>query len=314
MNAQSTPFSSTTSKKRELSSPEFCIDSKKNKHGSLSSESELNVSEIPDSTPTDTSTITDMASSQTGQQTAQPAQLTSPHITIPSSEMLKLSDMLKDTFRGEIVNLVDSVVTGVLSGLSDRIASLEEKNLNLERENRSLRARVTSLEKAADQAEQYSRRNCLRITGIQEDPGEDTDEIVLKMAADLGADIQINDIDRSHRVGKRRSDRVKPREMIVKFATFRTRQKLYKLRTSLKNKGYNGVFLNEDLTKTRSKVLYDARQIVKSEQAKGVWTSDGVILIKDHTEIVHRVTTVSELAAIEFPPKPDNEQGGAETE
>lgn len=64
------------------------------------------------------------------------------------------------------------------------------------------------------------------------------------------------------------------------------------------------MFLNEDLTKYRSEVLYEARKMVKSETAKGAWSSDGNILIKDHDEKVHRVYSLSNITAINFPPKP----------
>ena len=39
------------------------------------------------------------------------------HIASPPSEMMKISDMLKETFRDEIELHVDSVVKGVLKGL-----------------------------------------------------------------------------------------------------------------------------------------------------------------------------------------------------
>ena len=115
--------------------------------------------------------------------------------------MLKLSDLLKDTFRGEIVGLVDNIVTGVLKGLQERITTLEESNQNLLATNKSLTARVAVLESQADQAEQYSRRNCLRISGIPEETGENTDNIVLRIANDIESDVRPQDIDRSHRVG-----------------------------------------------------------------------------------------------------------------
>ena len=80
-----------------------------------------------------------------------------PHIVIPESEMNKLSLMLKDTFKGEIENLVQSVVKGVLKGLNDRIDTMEKnitelhkKNTDFENQNTTLTARVSSLEKAAD--------------------------------------------------------------------------------------------------------------------------------------------------------------------
>lgn len=224
-----------------------------------------------------------------------------PHITIPPSEMLKLSEMLKDTFRGEIVAMVDSVVQGVLKGLIDRIASLEVKNKTLETENNSLRAQISGLEKKAEQAEQYSRSNNLRISGCPETNAESTDEIVLKMAADIGTDLRIDEIDRG--VGRFDPSRSRPREIIVKFTSYRARQKILKMRSALKDNGYVGVFLNEDLTKHRSEVLYEARKAVKSDTVKGAWSSDGNILIRDHNDKIHRVYSLNDITAINFPPK-----------
>lgn len=222
MNEPETPNANVNTKKRELSSPEFSVD-KKNKI-SLSTSSVSDVSDISELSATEQSP-TEMA---TG----------TPHITIPPSEMMKLSEMLKETFKGEIVNLVDSVVQGVLKGLNDRIGSLEEKNKILETQNNDLKARGLVLENKAEQAEQYSRRNNLRITGCPETNTVNTDEIVLRMASDIGTDLHISEIDRSHRVGKPDSNRTRPREVLVKFTSYRARQKLYKMKTALKDNGY----------------------------------------------------------------------------
>lgn len=291
MNVQETP--NANSKKRELSSPEFSVD-KKNKAStstsSMSDISDISLTEQPN----------EMASGTTeGQEIS-----STPHITIPPLEMMKLSEMLKETFRGEIVTMIDSVVQGVIKGLTDRLGSLEEKNKILESENNGLRAQISALEKKAEQSEQYSRRNNLRISGVPETNAENTDEIVLKMATDIGSDLRIEEIDRSHRIGKSDPNRSRPREVIVKFTSYRARQKLLKMRSALKDNGYVGVFLNEDLTKYRSEVLYEARKTVKSDIAKGAWSSDGNILIRDHSDKVHRVYSLNDIAAINFPPKP----------
>ena len=58
--------------------------------------------------------------------------------------------------------MASSIVTGVLEGLQTKVATLEK-------ENQDLRDRVEKLEAKADAAEQYSRRNCLRIAGVPED-------------------------------------------------------------------------------------------------------------------------------------------------
>ncbi|MEW8548099.1 MAG: hypothetical protein AB2693_31740 [Candidatus Thiodiazotropha sp.] len=291
---QNTP-SSSISKKRELTSPDFDIDSKKNKLLSASSESDLD------------SSVIDMSITEKQQETMAMAMATplpmeetsetsdTPHITIPPSEMLKISLMLKETFRGEVEAMVDSVVKGVLSGLQERITVLENANAGLLAENKSLTSKVASLEKQIEQTEQYSRRNCLRISGLKEEVNEDTDTLVMNIATTIGSEIQITDIDRSHRVGSPRQQRDRPRDVIVKFATYRSRQNFFKRRTALKDSGYRGVFVNEDLTRQRSALLYEARKLFKSSVVKGAWSSDGTILVRDRSDRVHRINALSDL-------------------
>ena len=233
-----------------------------------------------------------------------------PHFLIPPSEMAKLSEMLKETFRGEISTMVTGIVTGVLRGLEDRISSLEKTNSDLKKENKSLTARVNALESQADQAEQYSRRNCLRVSGYTEDPNENSDDIVLQLASDIGSPIKLEDIDRSHRVGNPNSTRRKvPRDIIVKFATYRTRAYFYKARTNLKTSGHEGVFVNEDLTKKRNGYLFEARKLVKRKLLKGSWSSDGTILVKDNEDYVHRVSSVNDLIPFGYIPPPTKRPG-----
>ena len=91
------------------------------------------------------------------------------------------------------MELVNSVVDGVLKGLYDKMISLETANSSLLQENTALSKRVSFLEKQIEQGEQYSRRNNLRISGLFEDTEtqENTDDIAMKMAADIGSDIQL---------------------------------------------------------------------------------------------------------------------------
>ena len=63
---------------------------------------------------------------------------------------------------------------------------------------RFLHARIVTLERKLDQGEQYSRRNCLRISGIKEKIFENTDTIVTKLASDIDSDVELSQIDRSH--------------------------------------------------------------------------------------------------------------------
>ena len=297
MNSSDNPNTpkSTHSKKRELTSPEFEAESKKNKfEANLVSYTDLPpLPESPESPTmaTDHGTF-DTTSSETS-------------ILIPPSEMLKLSEMLKDTFRGEIGAIVTDIVTGVLKGLEARISTLEKTNSDLRKVNKSLITRVATLESQVDQAEQYSRWNCLRVSGYKEETTEVTDDIILKLAADTGSSITPYDIDRSHRVGNPTSPKRKvPRDIIVKFSTYRARANFYKTRTNLKTVGHDGVFVNEDLTKKRNGYLYEARKLVKRDLLKGAWSSDGTILIKDNKDDVFRITSLTDLIPFGYTPPP----------
>lgn len=84
-------------------------------------------------------------------------------------------------------------------------------------------------------AEQYSRRNSLRVSGIPETGGENTRKVILKMAGNINADVSSHEVDRSHRL--RRPKENKPLDIIFKWSTFRVRQKLFKSRINSKTNG-----------------------------------------------------------------------------
>ena len=67
----------------------------------------------------------------------------------------------------------------------------------------------------------------------------------------LKVDLQPEDISRSHLVGAPFATR--PRPVLVKFSTYRARERVFKARSKLKHSG-TGIFLNEDLTKKRGHV------------------------------------------------------------
>ena len=167
--------------------------------------------------------------------------------------------VIQDTFQQQITTVVNSVVEGVLKGLNSKITSLQQiKSLQRELRNWKHLQTVTS----------NSRRKCLRITGITESDNESTHDIVIQLARSIDVDLNLQDIDRSHKLGKPGSDgegsdsgaTARSRAIIVKFTTYRMRAKFYKSRVLTKSRGYRGVFINEHLTTTRSKLPYQARR------------------------------------------------------
>jgi hypothetical protein len=275
-------------KKRDLSSPEDEYLTKKYKHYlSPSTVIDIPFDAMENATSTnlvlDQSTITSIASA------LQPS--------IQLSVQSNIESLLNKT--------VQSIVDGVLHGLQQRISTLEAENSSLQERNFELEKKVTDLEDAIDKANQYSRRNSLRVSGIKESTGESFDNIVLDLCDAVVAGVKLEEVDRCHRVGKAKKN--KSRDILVKFTSYRARQKLYTMRTKLKDEGlgYQGVFVNEDLTRPRSELLFEARTLVKSKKLAGAWSADGNILIKietpgkragdEPTFIIKRISSVGDL-------------------
>ena len=103
---------------------------------------------------------------------------------------------------------------------------------------KELENKLVMCESKLDDKEQYSRRSSLRITGISESDNEDKVPKVLNVIKNkIKPDIPVSSdhIDRLHRVGKRSGDTL--RAVLIKFATYRYRQRVYRNRENLKPTG-----------------------------------------------------------------------------
>ncbi|MEW8546410.1 MAG: hypothetical protein AB2693_23070 [Candidatus Thiodiazotropha sp.] len=162
-----------------------------------------------------------------------------------------------------------------------------------------------------DELEQYSRRSCLRISGIPETANEDVSKVVLDIARRMGADIKPDDIDRTHRVGiarglnvnqngenemadERRATRHRGREIIIKFNNYSARLKMLRGRASLREQRAN-IYINEDLTKTRKDLAYECRRLVKAKLVAKTWVYNGNVYLQDRSNNKIRVTNLEDL-------------------
>ena len=194
--------------------------------------------------------------------------------------------------KDDIKELIDNAVKTINDTTKAEVASLRAENAILRAENDQLKLKVKDLEQRMsnvelnnDAQEQYGRRNCLRISGIAESTNENTDRIVLAIAEDLNVPLTQADIDRSHRVGKPVRG---GRQIIVKFATYRARQILFEVRKKLTElPKYSNVFINEDLTARRSKLLYDARQVKRAKKLIAAYSSSGKVVVIDNANKHH---------------------------
>ena len=195
----------------------------------------------------------------------------------------------------EIRAELEDILTSCMKSLQEEVATLRTENQGhkviidkLSADLIMTKEQLHKAEVAYDQArqdiadlQQYTRRNALRITNPawKEDDDEDTDALILKLAADLDVDLQPWEISRSHRVGKKRDGYIRP--ILVKFLGYRIREKMYKARKDLKkHKTLQKVYINEDLTKATSELAYKAREMKRAEKFHDTFTSDGKVFVK----------------------------------
>ena len=146
---------------------------------------------------------------------------------------------------------------------------------SLQIEVSSLKIEVKNLEKKTDDQEQYSCRNCLLIHGLNETKTKDTNEMVLDVINDkLSMEISHVSIDRSHKLGKRKSTGQKLRAIIVKFTRYKDRHLVFVNKQLLKG---SGISVTESLTLKRMEHLKKARE---QYGFANVWTLDGKIMFK----------------------------------
>ena len=139
--------------------------------------------------------------------------------------------------------------------------------------------RIEELENKIDRQEQYSRRNCILIHGIAENKEENTDQQAIDFINE-NLDIKIDeiDIDRSHRIGRYGKTKKKARPIIVKFARYNVRGRVFREKQKLKDKIKT---FTESLTTKRIDQLNDARE---KYGFNNVWSYDGKILYKKITK------------------------------
>nr|KAG5714654.1 hypothetical protein BaRGS_000142 [Batillaria attramentaria] len=124
-----------------------------------------------------------------------------------------------------------------------------------------------------DSLEQYTRRETVRTLGLPEEPLE---QKVLKMFDEAGAGVKLKaeDISTVHTTGKKRQG-VPGRAVLVKFVSLKSKRKVMTTKKQLREKpDHSKVFINDDLTRLRSKLLPYAKETGKPDN---VWVTEGRI-------------------------------------
>lgn len=149
---------------------------------------------------------------------------------------------------------------------------------------------IAELYDLQDQLEQYTRKNSLEIHGVPESAYSSTEEAVLKLAEALEVPVRSQDIEISHKLPNKGT-----KAIIVKFVSHKMKSQLYKERVNLKNVRVSDlfpsatsatraeatrIFLNENLTSYRRKIVKRANEMKRDGLLLSVWTLDGKIFVK----------------------------------
>ena len=121
--------------------------------------------------------------------------------------------------------------------------------------------------------------------GIPESDNEHFDDVFLEnINTKLNLKLVPSDLDRAHRLGRKKTEKGKHRPIIAKFARHNVKAEVYRKKKLLKG---TNILLTESLSRRRVNMLNVARE---KWGKLNVWTNDGEIFAKIDINVVN-VTT-----------------------
>ena len=200
--------------------------------------------------------------------------------------------------------LKGQIVSEVYAAFNHHFENMKATINTLSIQNKVLTQRV-------DDLEMYSRRSCIRITGIPEERPqvnnegkevktiENTSAKIVELARIIDVDVMEEDIEVSHRVNRKDGSRDRPRQVIARIKNNVKRHALisnsYKL---AKVPDKRGTYICQELTKARSKVAYEARQLLREKKIRSTAVWDGKILMTDLRGGKHAVQSLDEFLEV----------------
>lgn len=213
----------------------------------------------------------------------------------------------------------------LLEDITSRLRQLEQRHselihslqftqgevLALQSENKALKEEISVIKKEAiqksdfedkfnklttriDYHEDYSRRNNLRVDGLEEQPNETWEVTQDKVQRLLREKLELGpiELERAHRVGVKTNMAAasRPRTVIARFVKFEDRQ--VALRNSAKLKNTN-IYLNEDLCESSMQLRREQLPEMRKARAEGkiAYFSHTRLVIKDRRERLPDVRT-----------------------
>ena len=193
-------------------------------------------------------------------------------------------------------------VLKTLKSLNQTTNTLGKKYAQLTKIADSLAERANRVEQAVridgaiDEVQQYSRRDCLEITGIPILPEENPKQLIKEIGTLIDVNVEDANLAAAHRLPDTKN--VKHR-LIVKFVHRDKREEMYKKRRNLIGKNIsnlpsvqaamglaatsnNKIHINESLTGYRKQLFGRINDFKRKNNYKYLWTANGKIMLKAH--------------------------------
>lgn len=187
-------------------------------------------------------------------------------------------------------------LTGVVTRLESEISVVRRVNDELQRQ-------LVSTERQCWANAQYSRRECLEVSGIPISISDDNlEKKVLKVFEKMGVTIHADNIEACHRL-KSGSDRT-----IVKFSKRKDCQQVMKVKKDLKNMDFSdidlpvgtNVYVNESLCSYYRWLWSLSKQLKNRKKIHSFYTINGTLKVKisegDKPRIITHVEDLKEIA------------------
>ena len=185
--------------------------------------------------------------------------------------------------------------------LNDRFVKIESQLSVSHHINKVFTERITQLERKCWANEQYSRRECIEISGIPSSvTNEQLEPKVIELLGKIDVSVSSEKIEACHRIGK------EGERTIVKFSRRKdcfavlTAKKGFKS-IDLSDIGIKTVYINESLCGYYKKLWYSCKKLYKNEYIHAFWTSNGTVKIRIHENgKVHAISHETDLSIL-FP-------------
>ena len=185
------------------------------------------------------------------------------------------------------------------------IASLEKQPTKTSKYVKEHANELQDIQVQINNLEQYSRKNSLEFNGSPDEVNMSTDQVVCNIAQAIGVEIQEDDIEILHRIGRK----IGHKPVLAKFASHKVKSKIYKARTNLKAVSVQslfpgssvssmrettarpkGIYINENLTPYRKEMMGLSEEKRHDGKINKVWTI--LLMVKSSSKPLQRETLV----------------------